>query len=333
MKRTSLVTFIVFLFILFAVLFVKVFNILLLFFGGLLISILFHAIANKIQKWTKWPKWLSFSVGLLLIFGFLTGLSYIVGNRLAQQYDEFAKVIPKTIDNFRSQIEGTTIGDAVLDNIPSMEDTDMVDNAARFFKSTFGFVGDIYALLFLGVFIMVAPQDYKRGIVMLVPRPNQDRAEQILDKIAFDLKIWLKAQLLEMLFVFTLTGIGLLALGVELWLILAVIAGTLTFIPNIGPALALIPAVLVGLLEGWSVALLIAGLFTLVQLLESGVFGPFVRKKMLSLAPALVLFFQLMLGTISGAWGILFATPLLVAIVILVNEIYVKGILKQESIK
>lgn len=335
MKRTSLISFIVLLFILFAFLFVKVFNILLLFFGGLLLSIFFHAISNKIRKWTGWPKWITFTLGMTLVFVFIGAISYLVGNTLAQQYEDFAKLIPKTIDNFKNQIEGTTVGDAILDSMPSMEEggEQVVNNAGRFFKSTFGFFGDLYALLFLGVFIMVAPGEYKQGIIALVPKPNQDKAEKILDKTGHDLKIWLKAQLLEMLFVFTLTAVGLLILGVDLWLILAVIAGTLTFIPNIGPTLALIPAALVGLLEGFTMAMLIIGLFLFVQMVESGVFGPFVRKKMLSLPPALVLFFQLMIGTISGAWGILFATPLLVVLVILVNEIYVKSILEQESIR
>lgn len=335
MKRTALVSFIVLLFILFAFLFVKVFSILLLLFGGLLFSVFFHAISDKIRKWTGWHKGITLILAILLVFGFIAGVSYLVGHRISQQYEEFAETIPKTIDNFKNQIEGTSWGDTILDNLPSMDEggEKVINNAGSFFKSTFGFLGDIYALVFLGVFIMISPAEYKRGIISLMPRDHQEQTEEILDKIGDDLKTWLKAQLLEMLFVFTLTAVGLLILGINLWLILAIIAGTLTFIPNIGPTLALIPAALVGLLEGLDMALIIIGLFLLVQTLESGVFGPFVRKKMLSLPPALVLFFQLMIGAISGAWGILFATPILVMVVILVNEIYVKTMLEQKIIE
>ncbi len=53
-----------------------------------------------------------------------------------------------------------------------------------------------------------------------------------------------------MLVVFILTSIGLLIIGVPLWLTLALIAGILNFIPNFGPLIAMIPAVLVALLQG-----------------------------------------------------------------------------------
>lgn len=335
MKRTALICSIVLLFAIFAFSFVKVFNILLLFFGGLLLSIFFHAISNKFHRWTKLPKWATLIFSVLLVLGLFTGIGYLIGNTLAQQYDEFAKTVPKTIENFKDQISGNSVGDAIVESTPSMDEggEKLVDNAEWLFKSTFGFFGDLYALLFLGVFIMVSPTEYKRGIVALMPKQNQEQTEKILDKTGHDLKVWLKAQVFEMIFVFTLTAISLLALGINLWLILAIIAGTLTFIPNIGPALALIPAVLVGLLDGLQMALIITGIFLLIQTLESGVFGPFVRKKMLSLSPALVLFFQLMMGALSGAWGILFATPLLVVIVIFVNEIYVKSIMEQDPVK
>lgn len=331
LKKTALISFTVLLFVLFAYLFTAAFSLLLLLFGGLLLAIFFHAISDKIHKWTGWNKIITLMLSILAVILFWTGVSYVIGATLQQQYDEFAKTIPNTIDNFKNYIGDTDWGQRLIDNAPTVDDgtEKVLSNARVIFKSTFGFFGDLYALLFLGVFLMITPKEYKSGIVSLFPEDQKRKAMEIIEKVGHDLKIWLKAQLFEMLFVFTLTAVGLLVLGIDLWLILALIAGILTFIPNIGPTLALIPAALVGLLEGVNMALIIIGLFLLVQALESGVFGPYVRKKMLSLAPALVLFFQLLMGILAGAWGLLFATPILVVVVNLVNEIYVKLILKQ----
>lgn len=331
MRKTALISFVVLLFILFATLFVKTFSMLLLLFGGLLLSIFFQAISNRIHRWTGWHKGITLSLAFFLVFGFISGITYFIGNTMAQQYEQFKEGIPKTVKNVESYLEDQSWGDKVKDATPSMEDNgdQMMQHASTFFKSTFGFFGDLYAVIFLGLFLMISPKEYKNGVITLVPNRYKPKADHILTKMGNDLKVWLKAQMLEMAFVFTLTAIGSVFLGAELWLILAIIAGTLTFIPNIGPTLALIPAALIGLMDGPELALWLIGLFLLVQLLESGVFGPFVRKKMLSLPPALVLFFQLLLGGLAGAWGILFATPILVVIMILVQEIYLKGILEQ----
>lgn len=335
MKKTAIIMSVILLFVLFAFLFVTAFNILLLLFGGILFSIFFHALSNKIRRWTHWPQWLTLILSFLLVIGFGSAVSYFVGNTVIQQYEEFEETIPKTIDNFKTYIKDTQWGEQLIESTPNPDENgdQIMNQMGKIFKSTFGFFGDLYALIFLGIFIMITPKEYSKGMLCLFPERKKKRVEEIIRKICHDLKIWLKAQMFEMLFVFVLTAIGLLALGINLWLILAIIAGTLTFIPNIGPALALIPAALVGLLESPEMALLIIGLFLLVQTIESGVFGPFVRKKMLSLPPALVLFFQLLMGSISGAWGILFATPILVMIIILINEIYIVDILGQESIK
>ncbi|MCL7986818.1 AI-2E family transporter [Sphingobacterium sp. lm-10] len=331
MRKTALISFVVLLFVLFASLFVKTFSILLLLFGGLLLSIFFQAISNRIHGWTGWHKGVTLTLAFFLVFGFISGVTYLIGNTMAQQYEQFKDGIPKTVKSVESYLEDTSWGDRVKELTPSMEENgdQVMQHAGSFFKSTFGFFGDLYAVIFLGLFMMISPKEYKNGIVTLVPKRYKPKADHILSKMGNDLKVWLKAQMLEMAFVFTLTAIGALILGAELWLILAIIGGTLTFIPNIGPTLALIPATLIGLMDGPEMALWLVGLFLLIQLLESGIFGPFVRKKMLSLPPALVLFFQLLMGSISGAWGILFATPILVVIMVLIQEIYLKGMLEQ----
>lgn len=334
MKKTTLICFVVVLFLLFVYIFSTAVNLLLLMFGGLMFSIFFHAISGKIRKWTGWNEKISLVSAIFLVILFWSGVSVFIGATVAQQYSELSSTIPETIDNFRSYLSNSTWGQTIIDNTPPVNEsvTTAFSYVQKFFKSTFGFFGDIYVLFFFGIFFMISPEDYKNGVLSLIPGRNKKKASEIIELTGNNLKTWLKAQMFEMLFVFTLTAIGLLILGINLWLILAIIAGILTFIPNIGPTLALIPAALVGLLDGPDTALYIIGIFLLVQTVESAVFAPYVQKNMMSLAPALVLFFQFFLGAVTGAFGLLFATPILIVIVNLVNEIYVKMILKQETV-
>ncbi len=311
--------------------FVASFSIFLIAFGGFLISILFHALATKIEKIIAIPRLFSLLIVLIRFTALIFGLTWLVGSTLIEQYEKFEAILPNTIANLRNYLDSFALGIRFVEELDELlgNSISLLDNFQFLFAYTFGFFGDLYALTFFSIFFMVTPIDYKKGILLLVPSNYEEKANKILERVWNDLKTWLKAQLLIMLFIFTTTAIGLLIIGVDLWLILALIAGTLCFIPNIGPTIALVPAILVGLLDGIQMATAIFAVYMIVQLIETGFFGPYIRKRMLSIPPALLLFFQFALAAFTGAWGLLMATPLLVVLMILVGEIYVVESLKK----
>lgn len=192
-----------------------------------------------------------------------------------------------------------------------------------FFKSTFGVLGDLYTVFFLGLFLAATPKEYVNGIVSLIPRRGKRKAREVLQQMGLNLRSWFKGMTYSVLITFALTAAGLLTLGVDMWLVLAISAGLLTFIPNFGPIIALIPAVLVGLLDSPQQALYIAILYILVQTVESNLITPFIQKKMINVPAALLLFFQMLMGFINGGWGVIMATPVLVVLMTIVQELYV----------
>lgn len=105
---------------------------------------------------------------------------------------------------------------------------------------------------------------------------------------------------------------------------LAIIAGILNFIPNFGPIIAMIPAVLIGLTQGINTALIVAGLYILIQMVESNLITPMVQKRLVNIPPALIIIGQLIIGSVTGYLGIILATPVVLIIMVIVNELYVK---------
>ena len=83
-----------------------------------------------------------------------------------------------------------------------------------------------------------------------------------------------------------LSGIGLLILGVRLPLANSLIAGILTFIPNLGPTLSVIPPTAMALLDAPWKAVAVIILYIVIQQLESNVLTPIVMQKQVSLLPA-----------------------------------------------
>ncbi|OSZ77815.1 hypothetical protein CAP36_15765 [Chitinophagaceae bacterium IBVUCB2] len=190
------------------------------------------------------------------------------------------------------------------------------------FSSTFGLLGDLYAIFFLGIFLAAVPREYVNGMVSLLPASAQDKGRKTMEKTGLNLKKWFKGTVYSVLITFALTAIGLLIIGVDLWLILAIIAGLMTFIPNFGPIIALIPAIMVGFLQGPQMALWIFILYFFVQLVESNIITPAIQKRMLDTPAALLLFFQMIMGALSGGWGVVLATPILVVLMTVVKELY-----------
>ena len=116
-----------------------------------------------------------------------------------------------------------------------------------------------------------------------------------------------------------------------MWLALALIAGFLNFVPNFGPLIAMIPAVLLALSQDPTMALLVVGLYLLVQLLESNFITPMVQQRLIQIPPALIIISQILVGALTGMWGIVLATPLVLIVMIVVEDLYTKRMKKQKE--
>jgi predicted PurR-regulated permease PerM len=301
------------------------FSVLLLLLAGVLIATFFRGLAGLIQRKTKWKEGVSLAVSIIGSLLLVVLLFWLIGAKVQSQVSELSQTLPKTIENAKSQLSQSQVGKTIVERVSSPSaQKNMQAQAQTFFKSTFGILGDLYVILFIGIFFTVAPQDYKKGLVKLVPVKGRDKADDVMDKVGSSLKKWLKGQLFAMLVVFILTAIGLAIIGVPMWLVLALIAGILNFIPNFGPLIAMVPAVLVGLMAGPSTALWVAILYVLVQVAESNFITPMVQHKMIDIPPALVIIAQLFIAPLTGGWGLVLATPLMVIILVLVQELWVK---------
>lgn len=312
------------------ILYRNVFDILLIIFAGLLLGTLFVAFARKIQKWTKGKMKYIFAAGISIIFNLIVvaGLLFLIGHTLKPEIKDLVNRIPEIQEKFAGAINDNDLAGWVKDNTDLLDESEggmeASKYASKFFSTTFGVFGDIYAILFVAIFVAVSPKEYYKGAVALMPNSWKSKGSDVLFQVYKNLKIWLKTQLLDMLIMFILTALVLGLMGLDYWLILAILTALFCFIPNIGPMISIIPMVAVGLLQSPEMAFWVFIAFMGVQLLETGFIGPYIRKKMLSLPPALVLVLQLIFGVVGGVVGILVATPILVVLMVLVKKIYLK---------
>lgn len=315
--------------ILIAYLFATLLNLLLLVLAGALMAIYFHGCADLLKRKLK----IGSPYGLILSVVFnvvVIGLFFwFVGDRLNSQLDELSTKLPQTVENAKQWLSEKPLGQKVLNYATNTLDSGKTANVIKtFFSSTFGILSDLYIVVLLGMFFSASPAIYRKGVIHLIPTGGKATAENLWNEIHHVLKNWLKGQIFGFFFIAILTGLGLWLLGMLLVLALALVAGLLNFIPNFGPLIALIPAALLGLMQGPNTALLVVALFTLIQIIQSTVTQPLIQKKMVSVPPALLVFGQVAMGVIAGFWGVLLATPLVAIVMTLVNRLYVE---KQED--
>ena len=301
------------------------FNVLLLVLAGILIAVFFRGLSGRIQRMTHWKDGICLAISVTGTLILVILLFWLIGSKVASQATELADALPATVENAKNQLNQSSFGKKLVEKISSPGTQKQFQSVAQtFFKSTFGILGDIYVILFIGIFFTVSPQLYQQGIIKLVPPGGREQSGEILKKIGTSLEKWLKGKLFSMLVVFILTSIGLLIIGMPMWLVLAIIAAILNFIPNFGPLIALIPAVLVAMMQSPATAMWVAGLYILVQVAESNFITPMVQQKLSSIPPALIIIAQLLIAPLTGGWGLVLATPLMVILFVLIKELYIK---------
>jgi predicted PurR-regulated permease PerM len=102
--------------------------------------------------------------------------------------------------------------------------------------------------------------------------------------------------------------------GVPMALLLGMLTGLLAFIPNIGAIISGVLIVLVGFSVGPEAGLWAIGVYVVVQIVDGYLIVPYVARKTVDLAPALVLGAQLLFGALFGLMGLMLADPIVAMI-------------------
>jgi predicted PurR-regulated permease PerM len=178
----------------------------------------------------------------------------------------------------------------------------------------FTMAGSIAAVLVVPVLSVYFLADFDRitaGIGNLAPRRYRRTVVDYAKQIDAALSPFLGGQLLVMLIMGVLYGVAYAALGVRLALPIGILAGTLSFIPYLGSATALIAGLAMSLLGGFHPGQLLGVViaYAIIQMLEGFVIAPRIMGKTVGLKEMWVLIAVFVCGEIFGFLGVLLAVP------------------------
>lgn len=305
-----------------------------LLFGGILLATLLRAVSSPLARATSLPERWALVAVVLVLMGLIGGTFFVIGERLAEQLSQLATQVPDAWTRAREAIQHSAIGRRLLEGLQQSGGGSVLSSVSRlggFASGTLGALADAALVLFLGLFLAANPEIYKRGLLRLLPVRARRRSGEALDAAGNAMQRWLFGQLIAMTCVGLLTGLGLWMLGVPLALSLGVLAGLLDFVPFIGPIVAAVPAVLLGFMHTPTTALYVAVLYAVVQQIEGNVVVPLAQRWAVSLPPALCILSVIVFGLLFGFPGLLFATPLMVMMMVLVKTLYVEDTLERNA--
>lgn len=182
-----------------------------------------------------------------------------------------------------------------------------------FSSASFIFGGALSFLLIVILSFYLAVQDDGVGkfLKVITPWKQEKYVSDLWRRSQKKIGLWMQGQLLLAAIIAVLVYLGLLLVGLPHALLLAMSAGVFEIIPLFGPILAAIPSVLVAFgAGGMSEALLIAGLFLIVQQFENQLIYPLVVKKVIGVPPMVSILALLIGGKLAGFLGILISVPM-----------------------
>ena len=298
-------------------------------FAGIVVATVLRGIARQFERWLKLPPRLSVALSALLVIGAFAAVGWVAGDALASQFAALREQLPRAWKALTGWLDGMFLGRQLLHVVRDAWDSGFsASQLAGAAGVTLGSVGTLLLMLVLGAYLAAEPRVYVRGAVHLVPRSQRPRFEAALNAAGDGLSRWLLGQAVSMLFLGGTTALGLALLGMPLAGVLGLITGVFGFVPFFGAVAAGVLAVLLGFVEGPQMALHVALLFVAIQQMEEYLLQPIVQRWAVKLPPVLGLSATVMFGILFGPLGVMFATPLVVVVMILVQKLYVEDVLE-----
>jgi predicted PurR-regulated permease PerM len=173
-----------------------------------------------------------------------------------------------------------------------------------------GAVASFVMIFVIAIFIAAEPRLYQRGVAWMMPMRSRDSFYGTAAAMGYTMRRLMAGRLLGM----AVEGLGtwiLLAIGgVPMAALLGILTGLLAFIPNIGAIVSGVLIVLAGFSVSMNAGLWAIAVYFIVQTVDGYLIVPYVAKKTVDLAPALVLGAQLLFGALFGIMGLALADPI-----------------------
>jgi predicted PurR-regulated permease PerM len=247
--------------------------------------------------------------------GFIVWTFIYAGTELVGQAERLKEVITLQIDRILAWANSAHLMEGGID--VQQIGSQIMGSLGRLGSAVTGAIGVITSavmIFVIGIFIAVEPRLYQRGVAWMLPSDSRDRFFRTAKRMGFVMRRLMAGRLIGMAVEGFGTWLLLLVGGVPLAALLGILTGLLAFLPNIGAIVSGILIVLAGFSVDVNHGLWAIAVYFIVQTVDGYLIVPYVAKKTVDMAPALVLGAQLLAGALFGLLGLMLADPMVAMI-------------------
>jgi predicted PurR-regulated permease PerM len=322
---------------------------------GALLALVVHPVIGFLQRRLNLSKGLSIAIIYLLIVALLVLIPLVVvpniinaiNDLISIDFQSLVQNVGQALEDQAARVAGIPVLNAVLapfldslaaafQGISSVEMPEtvsyqvtmggIVERLAQTLGTLANVLGPIVSAVISLVFMLLVSFHLSlsgkriiEGYPRLLPPAYEPEITGLVERIGGVWTSFLRGQLALMVIVGVMVWLGNALLGNRAPLLLGIISGTLELIPNLGPALALIPGVGMALLFGSShfalppvtFALIVLVFYLLVQVAENQLIVPYVLGGAVDVPPLVVILGVMVGGAVAGILGVLIATPII----------------------
>ncbi len=297
-------------------------------FIGIVIAWLFSPLVNFLTK-KKIKRGLAVSIVYIVLISIVVLILGAIIPTLYKQIQDFAAVIPSIFEKIRNwintifsqlnNINGINVRDVQVNLYTQLEEigTNLTSDLPKVIISgvstLFSGLGNIIIGLIIGFFLLMS-FDNMDSLIGFLPKKIRTVTSEVLQEIDGALRTFVTGSLLDCLFIFIVTSIGLYFAGLKAPLLFGLFCGITNVIPYAGPYIGGIPAVVVGFSQGITTGIVTLVVIVVIQFLEGNFLQPVILSKTTKLHPVTIILGLLVFGYLWGILGMLISTPLIAAI-------------------
>ncbi len=292
-------------------------DILLLLFVALLIMATLNPLVTRLAK-LKIPRALSVLLAYLIVIALVAVAIGLLIPPLVNQTSNFANDVLIYVEDYSSSssLAGSFANEVVIQmaSLPA--------KIGALIVSVFSNILAIFTVMVFAFYLLLARDSLDDQFDNIFGKKKAKEYSELIDLLEIRLGGWARGQIALMVLVASTTYIGLVILGIPFALPLAILAGLFEIIPYIGPILAAIPAVIIGLGMSPLMGLATAALYILIQQIENYVFVPKVMQKSAGVNPVITLLALAIGFKIAGIVGVLISIPVVIMIQVLLRKYF-----------
>lgn len=304
-----------------------------------IVAIPLGIVADRLER-HRVPRPLGALVGLVIGLGTLTIVLALVIPPFVDQTDEFVESVPATVEDLEARagdllgISSAEVGANVQEFLERYTDNpeSLIGPLTSLGLNVVSIIAALLFMLITAYYIAVRPQPLVDGMVALFPPVRREAATRLFERLRDAWIGWLQGVLVDMVVTGILLYVGLTLIGLDFAIFFAVFSALLVVIPYFGAIIGAVPVVLFALADSPTTALLALAIYVVVQQIEGNLIIPLVMAQRVKLHPALIAIGVVLVGQLFGFIGLFVAVPILSALVILADELWVQPMERERGV-